>query len=650
MATPIYVAKVDAQGNSGSVSSYNTRHSSPLPNRLILAAVRSQKTNTTDPETPTLSGCGVTWTQVATVVAGAGATRQRLTVFRAFSADAVSGLITASFGGVNQAGVCVHVVDCSCTTDSGGSNGSAAVVQNVTNSGNGTTASASLSAFGDTDNATVFFMAKTGTAAVTPGTSFQELAEQNFNSATLYTEWRRDNSTAPDCTWTGSNDWCAVGIEVKAAADLAAPSSLLTSGLAAVTGTATGSAIYVSYLNGNDTTGDGSSGTPYKTLDKALTIAAADSGSSRIIRLKYDGNSPHQPLSGERTIVGQVDGTNQVQGRSISEPLLIETDPADNPNHATKSNMAFFKGELLIGDVSNRVTSNIHVRNLHVEKLSSHESGVGAYGIRVGAARNVEIDHCWVTNNNQGAVLVTGGISLCENVTVHHNWLHSTGSFGASHNANYNHDHAIYWGGQNPGVVGGAIWNNICYDLFFGKGIQIYADGSAQGQSGRSTVVAYNTVYNCGNADGASINGWLMACGGIGASSDGAVNNVITSNLLVENFLGANREAIFWDTTGSGNLFKFNLGFRIENATTFPTHAMVTLSSNIDESDPQFTDAPNQNFRIPSGSPAKGAGESAFKPSDDFYGSGRPTADIGAVAATTSGGEGVSAMTLLGVG
>lgn len=635
MANPLYFHKVEAQGTSSSVSSYTSKNMSPLPNRLILAAVRSRKTDSTNPEVPTLSGCGVTWAQVATVIAGAGATRQRLTVFRAFSADAVSGFITADFGGVNQSGVCVHVFDVAQSSDSGGTNGSAAVVQAVTNSGTGTTGSVTLAAFGNANNGTIGFFAKSNTANTTAGAGFIESAEQTFGASNLQSEWRRDNDTGVDCSWTGSTDWCGIAIEVKAGSDLATPTQLLTSGLATQLGTPTGSAVYCSYLNGNDTTGNGTSGNPYKTLDKALAVVGALGGASSIIRLKYDGGSAHQPLSGERTVIGQVNATEQVQGKSITEPVMIETDPADSPNHVTQANMALFKGEIVVGDSSNRVTSNIRIRNLQIKKLTAHENGVGAYGIRVGASRNVEIEKCDITDNNQGSIHVTGGpLSRCENILIHHCRLHDTGSFGASHNSNYNHDHAIYWGGQNPGAVGGAIWNNLVYRCYFGKGIQIYADGSLQGQSGRSTVIAYNTVYDCGNADAASINGWLLTCGGIGANSDGAVNNVYSSNLLQENFKGANREAVLYDTLGSGNLMKYNLAYRIENATTFPTDAMVTNSNNIDEQDPLLVDAVNLDFHLGAGSPAIGAGESAFKPSDDFYGSTRAGSDIGAVAYT----------------
>jgi hypothetical protein len=634
MANPVYVAKVEAQGTSSNVSTYTSRNCSPLPNRLLIACVRNRKTNSTDPEVPTLTGCGVTWDQVTTVIAGSGATRSRLTVFRAYSSAAISGFLTATFGGVAQNSVNVMVVDCSQSDDTGGSNGSNALVQAVTNSGNGTTASVTLGAFGDSDNAAVSFSVKNSSGAVTPGTGWTELSEQTFATTVLHAQWRKDNDTSADCSWTGAADWASVAIEIKAGSDLPVPTELLTDGLATQLGDPTGSALYVSYLNGNDTTGDGTTGNPYKTLDKALEIVGALGGASSIIRLKYDGGSPHQPLSGERTIVGQVNSTIQVQGKSISEPVMIETDPADDPDPLTRTNLAVFTGEIVVGDLSNRVTSNIRIRNLKVTKLTAHESATGAYGIRVGAARNVEIEGCELTDNNQGGIQVTGGVSACENVLVHHNWIHDTGSFGASHNANYNHDHGIYWGGQNPGVYGGAIWNNIFYGFPYGRAIQLYADGSGGFQSSRSCVVAYNTCYDVGINEAAADAGWIISLGGVGAGSEGAINNVVTSNLLVKNTEAfESRSAVLFTTLGSGNLVKYNLAFDIQDPTTFETDAMATLSNNIDEEDPLFADPDNQDFHLDSASPAAGAGEAAYLPADDFYGDARSTSDIGAVNA-----------------
>ncbi len=111
-----------------------------------------------------------------------------------------------------------------------GTQGANAIVQSPTNSGTGTTSTVNMSAFGDANNAAFGAMAKVGTATVTPDASgsWSELSELTASATTLETEFKAGNDTSITSTWTGSADWVAIGIELKALA----PDILVTNRLA----------------------------------------------------------------------------------------------------------------------------------------------------------------------------------------------------------------------------------------------------------------------------------------------------------------------------------------------------------------------------------------------------------------------------------
>jgi len=109
--------------------------------------------------------------------------------------------------------------------DTGGTNGSAAVVQSATNSGSGTAITATLAAFGDAGNGTFSFSGGYNTSSVsttTPGTGFSEIYDTGqayYYNVTQHSQWRADNDTTVTGTWSVSQSgWAAIAIEIKAAA------------------------------------------------------------------------------------------------------------------------------------------------------------------------------------------------------------------------------------------------------------------------------------------------------------------------------------------------------------------------------------------------------------------------------------------------
>lgn len=201
-------------------TSYATASVTPTANRLVLVAVHSANQNET-PGTPTLSGNGLTYVQVATVLFDTiAAPDGRLTLFRAMGAAPSAGAITISFT-ANQDGANWSVVECS-GTDTGGTNGSAAVVQSATNRTNSASSlTVTLAAFGSTDNATYGAFAIGATQALVQGTGFTEIHEVQSSDTparSTMTEWRNDNDTSVDGSWASLNTAAGIAIEIKAAA------------------------------------------------------------------------------------------------------------------------------------------------------------------------------------------------------------------------------------------------------------------------------------------------------------------------------------------------------------------------------------------------------------------------------------------------
>lgn len=89
---------------SDDIESATTAVITPTADYLILAWVANKVTDSADPEIPSVSGCGLTWTQEETVVYdGAGADRKRLTLFRALGSSPTTGALTIdNFGGTSE--------------------------------------------------------------------------------------------------------------------------------------------------------------------------------------------------------------------------------------------------------------------------------------------------------------------------------------------------------------------------------------------------------------------------------------------------------------------------------------------------------------------------------------------------------------------
>jgi hypothetical protein len=132
MSTPIKQYRLTNGSSTTDATSFATASISPTGGRLVLAWVINTKATT--PDTPTISGGGMTtWTQVATVLYGTIASpTYRITLFRALQAVPGSATATIDFGGVTQT-ACIWVIQEFANVQVTGANGADALVQSATN-------------------------------------------------------------------------------------------------------------------------------------------------------------------------------------------------------------------------------------------------------------------------------------------------------------------------------------------------------------------------------------------------------------------------------------------------------------------------------------------------------------------------------------
>ena len=185
-------------------------------NRLALLSVIGMGSSVVDLTIPTCSG----WTQISTSQFSVSTVRVRLTVFRRLAATDLTGTHTIASGGDVLFDALWSIDQSDASVDTGGTNGSGAIVQSVVSTGVGTAPLATLAAFSSANNSTfgsVGFAYSPGT--LTQGSGFTLLAAVNGggNDDGLLTESRTDNDTTVDASCTISTDWAVLALEIKAA-------------------------------------------------------------------------------------------------------------------------------------------------------------------------------------------------------------------------------------------------------------------------------------------------------------------------------------------------------------------------------------------------------------------------------------------------
>ena len=218
MAQVTLVTKKTFQSASAATSYATTSHT-PAANKLQLASVNSRHASAT-PNQPTLSGNGLTWVAVASVVYDDTGSQKRVTLFRAMGASPSAGALTADFAGQSQSD-CTITIDEATGMDTTGTNGSGAIVQSVTNSdktGSGTSLSATLAAFGSGRNGTYGVCAIGNVGTFTPGSGFSTVSSvATASNITLATEYKTTNDTGVDFSFSVGGELGIIAVEIKCA-------------------------------------------------------------------------------------------------------------------------------------------------------------------------------------------------------------------------------------------------------------------------------------------------------------------------------------------------------------------------------------------------------------------------------------------------
>lgn len=341
MANPITFNTLTVFATDTDATSFSTLSVSPAAGKVVLVGVQSTIASGTGPNEPTLSGNSLTWVKVDGI-AETNQNKSRLTVFRGMGVAPTAGVVTANFAGQSQTTCGMVVVELS-NTDSSGTNGSGAIVQTNTAQVNGTNSgiSVTLSAFSNTNNATMGFFAIDRGIVMTVGSGFTDAGNTGGAASSLQGEFRNDNDTTVDASWvSGTTRGMIVGIEIKAAViyfDAASNSGYQTAqSTYSWSHTCTGSNRYlvvgVSMLSVG-----GSSVTGITYNGVAMTLIGAIASVSGAVRSEMWGLIA--PATGSNTIAVTLSGSLDSTAGATSFQGVHQTSPIEGYASATATNV-----------------------------------------------------------------------------------------------------------------------------------------------------------------------------------------------------------------------------------------------------------------------------------------------------------------------
>jgi len=337
----------------------------------------------------------------------------------------------------------------------------------------------------------------------------------------------------------------------------------------APTGTGTTIWVQTAATGGNDSTGNGSSGSPYATLHKADSVATAGS----VIRVRP--------------------GTYQV-GTSATYALSAA---GTSSNRITWWSEGLHQAKLIPAATSNAEFMLVKLSGGYQNFMGFDVSGLGGttangnpfhWGVYAYCVNPVTVQYCYVhdiltdqtefnntTSNGSGGAGINMDASLgLSGVLVDGNIVTSIGF----PNTSSPEIHAIYV------VAAGTYSNNLVYNV--SDGIQSYHHMT-------SVWILNNTVDNCANI------GILIAASGADGNHCRVYNNIISNG---------SRGIIEAATTGTDNIYLNNTIFNM-SSTAISLQNGLTATGTL-TTDPQYVNRPAHNFHLLHSSPSYRAGTS----------------------------------------
>ena len=209
---------------------------------------------------------------------------------------------------------------------------------------------------------------------------------------------------------------------------------------------------------------------------------------------------------------------------------------------------------------------------------------------------------------------LSGMTFINNNVVIEQNLLHdigreTTGENGCNPGNTYwqNHDHGVYLS-RGTNVM---VRNNVFYNIARGWAIQMYPDSLSQ-------IFVVNNTFAFPNPHE---DGHIIVAATL-------TNAVIANNIFYQPLTAG----VWFDGATTSNVtVEYNL--TMGGTAAEGNGAGVTLSNNLDNTDPKFVNASTFNFTLQAGSPAIDAGVTLSYVTNDFLGTSRPQGvayDIGA--------------------
>jgi hypothetical protein len=198
--------------NSNDTNSYASASWTPPTSGLIIVCVINRAVTDAQSTTPTITGNGITWTEIATQTNGLGPTR--ITLFGANAAGSSTGATTVAYS-VNQRRALASFFHAEGVNLTGGT--LAAFVQAPVAAGSSTTATVALSAAGNAANRPIACTQTHPDEDVVPRASWTEVDELTSDDPYMHTQFRSDAfETTASATFATSGVWQIIAAEIKA--------------------------------------------------------------------------------------------------------------------------------------------------------------------------------------------------------------------------------------------------------------------------------------------------------------------------------------------------------------------------------------------------------------------------------------------------